>query len=154
MKKLIVLSVVTTIVITSAFFGVNYLFSGLEDCDPEDYLVGGEGESDGCPLFPLTHCRAMFFVWHYTAALGEEEEIWMHWSPDNVRWQHDMMTFDGEDSLCSRFWCGGPEPKPETSDTWYLYFTCDHDGDDGRDPNYGYYTFTFYNDCTYTWTAP
>jgi len=152
MKKYIMILILSMLIVASAIFGFKKLYSSMEDCNPDDYLVGGEGKASGC--FP-GYCWVSFLVWHYTAEFEEGEEIWMHWTRDHETWNHDMLTFDGEDSLCLRFWCGGPEPRPETRDVWYVYFTCtEHNGNNGRDPNTGEYVFVFENDCSYSWTPP
>ena len=140
------------LIVFSSIFGLNKLISDMEDCDDEDYLVGGEGWCyDWNP--PYNSCHIIFEVWHYTAELEEEKEIYVHFRRTHEEnWTTRMMGFVQEEGLCSRYyyllWRGTLQ---EESETCYVYFTCEHNGNAGRDPNSGYHTLLIYDDCTCEW---
>ena len=154
MKKSILISDIAMLVVIAGFFGVKHIYSGPEDCDPNDYLVGGEAYVSG-PEFEK--CFVSFYVYHYTSEIKVGEVIWVNFKlRDSVIWSHEMMGFIDFHGLCSEYGVATDiyPPGEEEIKQYNVYFTCGHSGNDGRDPNNGNYLLTIYDDCTYDWEDP
>ena len=145
MKKLSLTIALSFLVTICLIYTTEYLYSHTE-CSPWDYLCCGSVTLFGQADPPYVHCVYLTEVLHYTDALVEDEEIYVH--GQNINDINDyfmqMMGYKNEAALCSVY---AKFVLLEPGQTYNIWFTCEHSGDNGRDPDSGYYVVEVPLDC-------